>query len=342
MPQAKKGVLLVNTGSPRTPRTADVRRYLREFLGDKHVIDIPTPLRLALVHGIIAPLRGPKSAAMYESIWTPEGSPLLLHTRNLVEKLRAKAGSGFEAAWAMRYGDPSIAAAIDELSRKGVEELLLLPMFPQYALSTWATVVEEFERHAARFRKTLIAKPYYADAGYIKALAALLRESHTQGDYLLFSFHSLPLRHLTKADPARERCLKTPGCCSLTPQAPPYCYRAQALATADLLAGELGLTPSRYSLSFQSAMSGKWLGPSTEDELRRLAAAGESCVTLAAPGFTADNLETIEELSMRARPLFLEAGGERLSVAPSLNDSPKWVDGLYRLIQKNFESFEPA
>ncbi len=338
----RNAVVLVNTGSPASYHTADVRRYLREFLSDPYVIDLPSFLRLPLVYGIIAPLRGPKSAQMYRSIWAPEGSPLLVHTRRLAEKIQKKIGKNAKVTWAMRYGAPSMESVLKGLKEEGVENLFCIPLFPQYALSTYESVSNRFyhlvrvARVAPDFQKTEIMEPYFDQEDYIEALYDLLKPGLKKGGYTLFSFHSLPERHLHKADPARNHCLKTPNCCETHSQAHATCYRAQALKTVELLARRAALSPGRYSVSFQSAMNGKWLGPATEDELVRLAKAGETHVTLMAPGFAADNLETLEELSIRAVQAFTGAGGKELKVIESLNSSPKWVDALSRRIAQQF------
>ena len=331
---AQRAGLLVNLGSPDSPSTADVRRYLAEFLGDRRVLDRPPqPLRWLLLHGIILRARPPKSAHAYASIWTPEGSPLIVTSRRVQQKLAAALGPKVPVAIAMRCGRPSIDAVVRQLADSGVEQLLVVPQYPHYAMSSWETVVVKVREEAAPFAPRLrldVMPPFYADADYIEALYAsaqpYLDRPH---DHLLVSFHGLPIRHLRKADSSRAHCTLVPDCCATASPAQATCYRAQITHTTRLFARRAGLDPARYSISFQSRLAGEpWLQPYTDAELRRLPAAGKKRLLIITPAFVADCLETLEEIRITGRQTFLAAGGESFEHIPCLNDQPPYIDFL--------------
>ena len=328
-----RAVLLVNLGSPDSTSVADVRRYLAEFLGDERVLDAPQPLRWLLLHGIILRTRPRKSAHAYASIWTPEGSPLVLTSRSVQRKLGAVLGPDVPVALAMRYGRPSIATVITQLATGGVEELLLIPQYPHYAMSSWETVVVKVRAEAARLAPHLRIETvplFYADADYIEALYASLQPYLARPhDHLLFSYHGIPVRHLRKADSSKAHCTIVPDCCNTGNPAQATCYRAQVMRTTQLLARRAGLDPARYSLSFQSRLAGEpWLQPYTDFELKRLAAAGRKRLLVVTPAFVADCLETLEEIRVVGRNIFLQAGGESFEHIPCLNDQPVYIDFL--------------
>ncbi len=329
-----RAVLLVNLGSPDSPSTADVRRYLAEFLGDERVLDRPPqPLRWLLLHGIILRTRPPKSAHAYAATWTPEGSPLIVTSRRVQQKLAAALGPDVPVALAMRCGRPSIETVIRQLTGSGVEELLVFPQYPHYAMSSWETVVvkvrEEVARLAPRLRLEVVP-PFYADADYIEALYATARPwlEHPY-DHLLFSFHGLPVRHLRKADSSHAHCMMVPDCCNAASPVHATCYRAQIFRTTGLLARRAGLDPARYSVSFQSRLQGEpWLQPYTDAEFRRLPATGRKRLLVITPAFVADCLETLEEIRITGRRTFLEAGGESFEHIPCPNDQAPYIDFL--------------
>jgi ferrochelatase len=332
---AHRAVLLVNLGSPDSTSVADVRRYLAEFLGDERVLDAPQPLRWLLLHGIILRTRPSKSAHAYASIWTPEGSPLILTSRSVQQKLAAALGPDVPVTLAMRYGRPSIATAIAQLAADGVELLLLIPQYPHYAMSSWETVVVKVRAEAARLAPRLCIEavpPFFADADYIEALYMSARPYLAQPhDHLLFSYHGVPVRHLRKADSSKAHCTIVPDCCNTDSPAKATCYKAQVMRTTRLLARRAGLDPARYSLAFQSRLGGEpWLQPYTDFELKRLAAEGRKRLLVITPAFVADCLETLEEIRVAGRKTFLQAGGESFDHIPCLNDQPAYIDFLAR------------
>lgn len=343
-----RAVLLVNLGSPDSPSVADVRRYLAEFLGDERVLDAPPqPLRWLLLHGIILRTRPPKSAHAYASIWTPEGSPLMVTSRRVQRKLAAALGPDMPVALAMRYGRPSIATVIAQLAAGGVEELLLIPQYPHYAMSSWETVVARVQEEATRLTSGMrieTVPPFYADADYIEALYTstqpYLAKPH---DHLLFSYHGVPVRHLRKADPSKAHCTIVPDCCNTCSPVQATCYKAQVTRTTQLLARRAGLDFTRYSISFQSRLAGEpWLQPYTDAELRRLAAGGRKRLLVITPTFVADCLETLEEIRVAGREIFLQAGGESFVHIPCLNDQPAYIDFLAGRVRRWLVSDAPA
>ncbi len=328
-----RAVLLVNLGSPDSPSVPDVRRYLREFLGDERVIDIPAPLRWLLLEGIILRTRPQKSAHAYASVWTPEGSPLMRTSESVREKLSAALGWGASVYLAMRYGKPSIAEVVRQIVADGIEELLLIPQYPHYAMSSWETVVvrvAEEVRKQSRPLKVSCVKPYYADPDYIEALftvtAPYLRLPH---DHLLFSYHGVPVRHLRKFDCTHGRSANTCACCPPGSPSRATCYRAQVHATTEAVAARAGLTPDRYSVSFQSRLAGEpWCAPFTDATLARLPAAGVKRLLVTCPAFVADCLETLEEIAGAGKDIFMAAGGGAFQVIPCLNDQPAYIGFL--------------
>jgi len=331
---SKRAVLLVNLGSPASTAVPDVRRYLREFLGDKRVIDAPPqPFRWLLLEGIILRLRPKKSAHAYAQIWQQEGSPLIVTSARVQQKLAAALGPATPVYLAMRYGQPSIASVVAQIAADGIGELLLFPQYPHYAMSSWETVVvrvmEETARQAPRLRVTTV-QPFYADTDYIEALHAVsapyLSEPH---DHVLFSYHGLPERHMRKADSSRAHCLVVPDCCTTCSPAHATCYQAQCLATTRALVARAGIAADRHSVSFQSRLLGEpWLRPFTDHELARLPGAGVKKLLVLCAAFTTDCLETLEEIRQQGRDTFLAAGGESFQQIPCLNDQPPFIDFL--------------
>ncbi len=326
-------VLLLNLGSPDSTSVPDVKRYLREFLGDERVIDKPGIgfLRKFLVNGIIIPFRVRKSAHAYESIWTPEGSPLILTSKAAQAALQRRLDVPVELA--MNYGNPSIPDVLRRLVDQGVKRLLLFPQYPHYAMSSWETVVVKVRREAAKLAPELkldCVQPYYADADYIEALVASARPYLGQPhDHLLFSYHGIPVRHLTKGDSSRAHCQVVPDCCNTCSPAHATCYKAQVVRTSQLFAAKAGLDPAKWSISFQSRLVGEpWLSPYTDAEFERLAKEGRKRLLCITPAFVTDCLETLEEIREEGAEEFKEAGGEEFTHIPCLNDQPVWIDFL--------------
>ncbi len=331
---SKPGVLLVNLGSPDSPSVPDVRKYLREFLMDGRVLDAPWPIRFCVVHFAILPSRPKQSAAAYQKIWLPEGSPLVVITRRVQAALQARLKIPVELA--MRYQHPSIPDAVESLRRQDVTELVLIPLFPHYAMSSFETAVErvkEVLKKCAPQMSLQVAPPYYADPDYLGALVASAADYLKQSyDHLLFSFHGLPERHLRKSDPTGRHCLAAKDCCTVASPAHATCYRAQCFKTVGAFVQKTGVPAGKYSIAFQSRL-GKdpWLKPYTDFELPRLAKAGVRKLLVMCPAFVADCLETLEEIGMRGRETFREAGGEELTLIPCLNEHPLWIAALEKM-----------
>jgi ferrochelatase len=328
-----RAVLLVNLGSPDSTSVPDVRRYLREFLGDERVLDMNAFKRWLLLEGIILRTRPRKTAEAYASVWTKAGSPLIVTSVSVQQKLAAALGSATPVYLAMRYGQPSIASVVAQMASDGVEEALLFPQYPHYAMASWETVVAKVEaevaQRAPRLRLTCV-QPFYADADYIDALCAVSAPALAEPyDHLLFSYHGLPVRHMRKADPTGCHCLASADCCTTPSPAHATCYRAQVFATTRAFAQRMGLAPERFSVSFQSRLAGEpWLEPFTDVEFQRLAAAGVKRLLVICPAFVTDCLETLEEIAMRGRETFLQAGGESFTQIPCLNDQAPLMDFL--------------
>lgn len=331
-----KAILLVNLGSPDSPSVPDVRRYLNEFLMDERVIDVAWPIRRFIV-GMILINRPKESAHAYQSVWTPEGSPLIVTSRNVQEKLQALLPVPVELA--MRYQNPSIAAAIKKLSAQGIKEVLLIPLFPHYAMSSYETAVVRVQEVAGKLapQMKITVQPPYGDApDYIAAMVATAADYLKQDyDHLLFSFHGVPERQIKKSDPTGSHCLTVKDCCKTPSAAHQFCYRHQCHRTAEEFARAAKLPDIKWSVAFQSRL-GKdpWLKPYTDFELERLAREGVKKILVLSPAFVSDCLETIEELGIRGKESFMAAGGESYALIPCLNEHPAWIAALENMAKK--------
>jgi len=310
-------LLLLNLGTPDAPTAPAVKRYLAEFLGDPRVVELPRLLWLPILHGIILRTRPAKSAAKYATIWTPEGSPLKVHTERQAKLLKGLLGErgrqDLLIDWAMRYGNPAIPAVLDRLVKLGANEILILPLYPQYAGSTTTSTEDAVNAWLRRQQQPPTIrwiKEFHVDPGYINALAAAIRDhwqSHGRGEKLIMSFHGIPQRSVDRGDP----------------------YASQCQATAQALAAALGLSSDQWLATFQSRFgAAKWLQPYTQPTLEELARGGLKRVDILCPGFPADCLETLEEISMECRETFLHAGGEAFHYIPCLNERPDWIAAL--------------
>lgn len=325
-------VLLCNLGSPASTRIEDVRAYLREFLMDPHVLQMPSFARWLLVNLFVLPFRPARTAEAYASIWSEEGPPLLVYSERLKDALGQHLGRPI--ALGMRYGSPSLEEAFAELSSSGARRVLLAPLYPQFADSTNTTCIELATRIATRLGIELqVLAPFYQEPAWLEALSESCRRAMpTEFDCLLFSFHGLPEIHIKRADPTGTTCLKRSDCCEAPGPAAATCYRHQCLVSTREIAGRLGLTTNQYRVSFQSRLGrAKWLQPATDQLLESLPSEGVKHLAVACPGFTADNLETLEEIGIRGREAFLQAGGASFTLLPCLNDDPVWVRGLAAL-----------
>ncbi|MBA3537727.1 MAG: ferrochelatase [Tatlockia sp.] len=332
----KKGLLLINLGTPANPHKAAVRRYLAEFLSDKRVIDLPALLRYPLVYGTILPFRPKQTAEAYQAIWTKRGSPLLLHSRSLEKKLQARLGDHWQVSLGMRYGEPSLEDGLAQL--KHCKDLTILPLYPQYSSAATGSSLERVLGLIATQNvhpSITLIRDFYQDSGFIAAQAALIQPQLAEHDYLLLSYHGLPERHLIKSGCPK---ICATDCASIT-ETTQTCYRAQCYASSRAIANKLGLSEEQYGLSFQSRL-GKtpWIKPYTDEVLPELINKGIKKLAVACPSFVADCLETLEEIGIRAKEQWHKLGGERLTLIPCVNDTDRWIDGIITLINKPFGS----
>jgi len=330
-----KGVLLVNLGSPDSPSVPDVRRYLREFLMDGRVLDVNWLLRFCIVHFAILPRRPRQSAEAYRTIWTPAGSPLVVTSRNVQAKLQERVSVPVELA--MRYQNPSVPQAVRSLAQKRVDEVLLIPLFPHYAMSSFETAVERVKEVAAELAPQMriqVQPPYFQEPDYVAALVGSAEEFLRRGyDHLLFSFHGLPERQIRKSDPTGGHCLVVENCCATASPAHATCYRAQCFKTVSAFVKQAKVPEGKYSIAFQSRLGrDPWLRPYTDHELPRLAAGGVRRLLVICPAFVSDCLETLEEIGLRGRETFLAAGGTDLTLIPCLNENSLWVRALEKMV----------
>lgn len=332
----KKGVLLVNLGSPDSPHPKDVKRYLGEFLMDKRVIDLPYWLRAALVKGIILNTRPKKSAAAYYKIWQEEGSPLRVLSEKLCENVQKI--TSVPVVLGMRYGNPSLESGLRELATNGVQDVLLIPLYPQYAMATTETVVALAERLRKKKFPQLsytVFPPFYQRPGYIKALTSVI-ERELEGkewQHLLFSYHGVPERHIRKTDSTRQHCKIDNACCVTPSPAHARCYRHQCYETTRKVAHALALKEGTYSTSFQSRLGrDPWLQPYTAEMLEEFPQKGITRLAVVMPAFVSDCLETLEEIAIEGKKRFLGAGGSHFYALPCLNDDDEWVHTMARWI----------
>jgi protoporphyrin/coproporphyrin ferrochelatase len=322
------GVLLVNLGTPDSPSYFAVQRYLREFLGDRRVINTSRLIWLPLLYGVILPLRPMRTARKYRKIWLPEGSPLAVYSQRLASKVGAALRSDFgDRIWVelgMTYGNPSIAQAVQSLNERHIRKLLVLPLYPQYCSSTTGSVFDRTCQALRRWRwlpETRFVNDYCREAGYIDAVAARILEHWAEigeRSHLLFSYHGIPAAYVADGDP----------------------YQAQSEATTRLVAARLGLAPGQWTHCYQSRFgSVEWLQPYTEDTLEALAERGVRKLTVVSPSFAVDCLETLEEVAMDYRDKFLEMGGERLTLVPALNDDDRHVQVLAAIIKNQLQGW---
>ena len=334
----RPGVLLVNLGTPDSPEPSPVRRYLRQFLSDPRVLDIHPVGRKALLELIILPTRPRKSAEAYKEIWTDEGSPLLVNGKAFARGV-ARELEGVNVELAMRYGSPSIQSGIESLVAKGSDEIVVMPLFPQYASSSTGSAVEEVYREAGKLWNTpfvRVVPPFFDHPAFIEAYAEIARPILAGGDFdhVLFSYHGVPERHVTKSDPTGKHCLAQPGCCDRIVDANRQCYAAHCHGTTRALVEALDLDEGTYSHSYQSRLGRTpWLRPFTDEAVTELAKNGTRRLAVFCPSFVADCLETIEEIGLRAREDFKGAGGDELVLIPCVNDHAAWVRGAASLLR---------
>ncbi len=331
-----RGALLVNLGSPDSTKVKDVKKYLGEFLMDKRVIDVPYLLRLFLVKGIILNTRPKRSAEAYKKIWWKNGSPLIVISKKLHKKVSEK--TEIPTALAMRYGNPSIKSGIEELVNKGVTEILLIPLYPQFAMATTETIevlAKEITNKYFPNIKLTNFPAFYNNNDYIKTLSNSIDyylKKH-KPTHLLFSYHGVPERHIKKSDITNSHCKIDGSCCNTPSKAHTYCYRHQCFETTKQVAKKLGLNDTFYSTSFQSRL-GKdpWLQPYTDATIDSFPKKGVKKLAVVTPAFVSDCLETLEEIGIEAKHSFIENGGTDFYTIPCLNDNDQWVETLAKWI----------
>lgn len=334
----KKGVLLVNLGSPASTDPKDLKKYLDEFLMDERVIDVPWLLRAFIVKGIVLNTRPKKSAEAYEKIWWEEGSPLIVLSERLQEKIDAI--TSVPISLAMRYGQPSIESGLRELTEKGVEDILLVPLYPQFAMATTETILVLAEQLKKAFFpqvKFTTIPPFYNHPDYIEVLSRSIAEKLDGVDYeqLLFSYHGVPVSHIRKSDITHSHCKIDGSCCQTPSPAHQFCYRHQCLETTRLVAEKLNLKDGTYLTTFQSRLGfDPWLKPPTDRTIEKMGLKGTKNMAVVTPAFVSDCLETLEEIAMQGKEIFHEVGGEEFTVIPCLNDRDDWVKTLSRWIDE--------
>lgn len=342
-PSSPIGVLLLQLGTPDSTEVGDIRRYLREFLSDPRVLDMPAPIRALLLNAVILPFRPRRSAEQYRKIWTDEGSPLLIHTEKLADSLRNRLGDEYTVAVGMRYQSPSIESAVEELNRSGCERMVIAPMFPQYSSAAYGSAVARtLEGAASKWNvpSTATIPPFYDHPGFVRSLAEiarpLLEEFHP--DHIVFSYHGLPESQIYKSDPSGEWCLRRSDCCETMRAENRFCYRAHSFATTEAVARALGLDDIAHSTAFQSRLAGqKWIEPYTDGVLAGLHETGVRRLAVLTPSFVADCLETLEEIGIRLREQWADMGGEDLLLVPCVNASPAWADALTEMVRDRIE-----
>jgi len=339
MTTQKTGILLINLGTPDDPSVKSVRRYLREFLLDPRVIDLPKWIRWTLVNLVILPFRPKQSAKAYQEIWQEAGSPLRIHSQALTHKLQQRLGDDYSVALGMRYGNPSIKSALAQLHDDHVSKIVVLPLFPQYSSAATGSAIEAVFaqlKNQHNLKHLDIRNAFYQNPGFIHNVAELISKQIQDKpvDHLLFSYHGLPERHIHKSG-----CKKGTHCnyeknCPLPNLHNQHCYRAQCFATTSLIADELNLTPGFYSTAFQSRLGRTpWIGPYTDHTLEHLANNGIKNLAVTCPSFVADCLETLEEIGIRAKEQWQSLGGEQFYLIPCLNSEDNWVNTIAKLVE---------
>lgn len=333
-----KGALLINLGSPESPNPKDVKKYLGEFLMDERVIDLAKPLRTFLVKGIILNTRPKKSAKAYKKIWWKEGSPLIVLSQRLQDAVQKKVS--VPIGLAMRYGTPSIEQGIKGLVDQGVDEIMLIPLYPQFAMATTETILvlaENIRDEKYPDLEFTVLPPFYNHPDYVRVLSESIQEylSDKDWEHLLFSYHGIPERHIRKSDVTKSHCKIDKSCCQTASKAHQYCYRHQCYETTRQVAEYLGLKEDRFSTSFQSRLGvDPWLQPYTDQTVARFAKKGTKKMAIVTPAFVSDCLETLEEIGMEAVEDFEEKGGEELHVVPCINTRKDWVNVMSRWIDQ--------
>lgn len=335
----KTCVLLINLGTPDSPSTKDVRRYLSEFLNDPRVIDINPVARFLLVNFIIVPFRAPKSAKIYKELWTKDGSPILIYGKSVQRKLQSALGNNFDVELAMRYQNPNLDEVCARMEKKGYEKIIIVPLFPQYASASTGSAVEKTIKLISKWwviPEIKIISQFYNDEDYLNSVIEQSKKYNLNDyDHILFSYHGLPVRQVDKVYSDGKPC-SDHKCEEEINEDNKYCYKATCYATTRLLAQKLNLQKERYTVCFQSRLDKDWLEPFSDKVIEEWAKKGAKKLLVFSPAFVADCLETTVEIGIEYQKLFKDKGGERVQLVESLNDHPLWVDALKKMILKNF------
>lgn len=331
----KTTVLLVNLGTPDSPKVSDVRSYLSQFLNDPRVIDIPWLLRKILVNLIIVPFRAPKSAKVYKELWTAEGSPILLHGKAVQQKLQEQLGDAYDVALAMRYKNPSIPEVLEEIRRRNPQKIIVLPLFPHYASASTGSALEavmDVIRKWWVIPELAIISQYWDHPGYIKAFIERGKQYNWQDyDHVLFSYHGLPERQVDKV--YDDGLCQSKNCEHEITEENKYCYKATCYGTTRLLAAGLGIPEEKYTVCFQSRLDKNWLEPFSDKVVEQKAKEGAKKLLVFSPAFVADCLETTIEIGEEYQEIFEEHGGEKVQLVESLNDHPLWIETLAEMVK---------
>ena len=331
----KTAVLLINLGTPDSPKTGDVRKYLNEFLNDSRVVDLPWLGRKLLVNLIIVPFRSPKSAALYKELWTPTGSPLLINTKNLRNTLRKELSDSYVVEMAMRYGKPALKKMLGKLEKQQPERIILVPLYPQYASSTTGSTLEKAGKLISNWKQIPDVKMihhFHDHIGFIEAFAHRIKQYNPQNyDQIIMSYHGLPLNQVYEAHAGND--CEAMGCSTKRDEENSYCYLASCYETSRLLAEKLNLQKQDYTVCFQSRLSKNWTKPFTDEVVKEQAKTGKKRLLVISPSFVTDCLETIHELGKELKEDFEKNDGEQLTLVESLNNLPQWAGALASMVR---------
>jgi len=334
----KTCVLLINLGTPDSPSVKDVRIYLREFLNDSRVIDIPAIARFFLVNFIIVPFRAPRSAKIYKELWTEDGSPILFYGRSVQKKLQQVLGNNFEVELAMRYQNPGLDEVLAQMEKKNYEKIIVVPLFPQYASATTGSIIEKVMKIISKWfiiPEIKIISQFYYDEGFINAIIEQAKKYNIDDyDHILFSYHGLPIRQVDKVYGDGTLC-KEHNCEDEITDKNKYCYKATCYATTRLLVEKMNIPKEKYTVCFQSRLNKKWMEPFSDKVVIEQAKKGAKKLLVFSPAFVSDCLETTIEIGKEYQRLFEEHGGEKIQLVESLNDHPMWIDALKNIVLRN-------
>jgi len=334
----KTCVLLINLGTPDSPSVKDVRRYLREFLNDPRVIDIPAIARFFLMNFVIVPFRAPKSAKIYKELWTEDGSPILFYGRSVQKKLQQVLGNNFEVELAMRYQNPGLDEVLAQMEKKNYEKIIVVPLFPQYASATTGSIIEKVMKIISKWfiiPEIKIISQFYYDEGFINAIIEQAKKYNIDDyDHILFSYHGLPIRQVDKVYGDGTLC-KEHNCEDEITDKNKYCYKATCYATTRLLVEKMNIPKEKYTVCFQSRLNKKWMEPFSDKVVIEQAKKGAKKLLVFSPAFVSDCLETTIEIGKEYQRLFEEHGGEKIQLVESLNDHPMWIDALKNIVLRN-------